>query len=107
MAKDCAAWRKAGWVVTSVTFSLPIYTVRPSRIDSRYSAPVLSMACPPFPGGESRARWCHMPPDATDLWRPPHAGVHRRKREHSGRLDSAQLDPRDAAVWFIASCELP
>ena len=36
---------KAGWVVTSATRSPSIHTWRPSRIDSRYSAPVLIMPC--------------------------------------------------------------
>src|SRR5262245_12468660 len=40
---DRAALRKAGCVVTSSTFSEPIYTTRPSRRDSRCSLPVLSI----------------------------------------------------------------
>ena len=36
---------KAGWVVTSDTRSPSIHTSRPSRIDSRYSSPVLIMPC--------------------------------------------------------------
>ena len=35
----------AGWVVTSGTRSPSIHTSRPSRIESRYSSPVLIMPC--------------------------------------------------------------
>src|SRR5215217_2522961 len=46
-ARTSTTGLKAGWTVTSATRSPSIQTSRPSRIDSRYSAPVrITVAAP-------------------------------------------------------------